>query len=149
MKIYLTSDHAGFELKNELREYLVHHGNEVEDLGPSTLNPEDDYPQFAFKLATNLLGSEDKDPRGIMICGSGQGPAIALNRVRGIRAAVAWSEEVAKETRADNDSNVLCLPARFIDKNVAYAVAEAWLKEPFSGAPRHRRRLKEIEELYG
>lgn len=149
MKIYLTSDHAGFELKNDLREYLAHHGHEVEDLGPATLNPEDDYPQFAFNLATKVLGSEDKDPRGIMVCGSAQGPAIALNRVRDIRAAVVWNEDVAKETRQDNDSNVLCLPSRHIDKETAARIAETWLKEPFSKAARHKRRLQEIEELYG
>jgi ribose 5-phosphate isomerase B len=149
MKIFLSSDHAGYEMKNALREFLFHHKYDVEDIGPETLNPEDDYPQFAFALATKVLGSEDPDARGIMACGSGQGPAIALNRVRDIRASVCWNEEVAKETRQDNNSNVLCLPARLIDSDTAYKITEVWLKEPFSKAPRHQRRLQEIEELYG
>ncbi|MBI4101291.1 RpiB/LacA/LacB family sugar-phosphate isomerase [Candidatus Microgenomates bacterium] len=150
MRIFLSSDHAGFELKNSLREHLVHHGlKKVEDLGPSTLNPNDDYPQFTYRLTTKLLGSTDKDPRGIMVCGSGQGMCIAANRVRGIRAALVWNEEVAKDSRQDNDSNVLCLPARFLDTETAYRIADTWLKEPFSGAARHKRRLDEIEELYG
>ena len=149
MKIFLSSDHAGYEMKNALREHLAHKGHEVEDLGPATLDPKDDYPQFAFQVTTKVLGSEDKDPRGILVCGSGQGMAIAANRVRGIRAAVVWNEQVAKETRQDNDTNVLSLAASYLDNEAAYKIVDAWLKEPFSNAPRHRRRLEEIEELYG
>lgn len=149
MKIYLTSDHAGFDFKNDLREHLAHRGHQVEDLGPATLDPGDDYPQFAYKLTTKLLGDPDTEARGIIICGSGQGPVIAANRVRGIRAAVAWNEEIAKETRQDNDSNILSLPARHLSLEQAQVITDAWLKEPFSNAERHRRRLQEIEEIYG
>lgn len=149
MKIYISADHAGYELKNELREHLAHHKHDVEDLGPATLDPEDDYPQFAYRLTTKLLGSEDPDVRGILVCGSGQGMAIAANRVRGIRAAVVWDEESAKETRQDNDSNVISLPARYLNADTAKKIIDTWLKEPFSNAPRHRRRLEEIEDIYG
>lgn len=149
MKIFIASDHAGFELKKSVYEYLFHHKHEVEDMGPQTLDPEDDYPQFTFRVTTQVLGSEDKDPRGILICGSGQGMSIAANRVRGIRAALVWNKVVAKETRQDNNSNVLVLPARFIEPDEANDIIEAWLKEPFSKAARHERRLREIEEIYG
>lgn len=149
MKIFLGSDHAGFELKKELLEHLVHHGYDVEDVGPHTLDPKDDYPQFAFAVTTKILGSDDKDPRGILICGSGQGMVIAANRVRGIRAALAWDEESAKASRHDDDTNILALPGRMVDIKTAFAVADTWLKQKFSGAPRFARRLKEIEELYG
>ena len=149
MKIYLSADHAGFEFKNQLREHLVHKGFDVEDLGPQILDKEDDYPRLAFVTVTKVLGSEDDDPRGILVCGSGQGMAIAANRVAGIRASVIWNEAGARETRADNNSNVLSLPARMISEETAYKIVDTWLKEPFSGAERHVRRLGEIESLYG
>jgi ribose 5-phosphate isomerase B len=147
MKIYLGADHAGFEFKNVLREHLFHAGYEVEDLGPETLDQDDDYPTYAYKVATKVLGGDDD--KGILVCGSGQGMAIAANRVRGVRAAVVWNVEGAKETRRDNDSNVLSLPARMIDQDTAIAIVDAWLKEKFSGEERHQRRLDQIEELYG
>jgi ribose 5-phosphate isomerase B len=124
----------------------------VEDAGNRQLDPDDDYPQFAYQATTKLLGSEEGDARAILICGSGQGMCIAANRVRGIRASVIWDVEGAKETREDNDSNVLCVPARTLEKQgdeAIFAIVDAWLDTPFSGAPRHLRRIKEIEELYG
>lgn len=149
MKVFLSSDHAGFDYKNALFEHLVHRGVDVEDLGPQTINPDDDYPQFAFQATTKVLGSEDEDPRAILVCGSGQGMAIAANRVRGIRAAVIWNVEGAKETRHDNNSNVLSIPARMISLEDMFDIVDTWIKEPFSGAQRHVRRLQEIEDIYG
>lgn len=149
MIIYLAADHAGFELKMSMLEHLVHHGHEVEDLGPSTLDEEDDYPNYAFKLTTKILGSEDEDPRGILLCSTGQGMAIAANRVAGIRTALAWNDEVAKLSREHEDTNVLSLPSRFLDAKTAAKIADVWLKTEFSKAPRHMRRLSEIENLYG
>ena len=96
-----------------------------------------------------MLGDTDEDPRGILVCGSGEGMAIAANRVGGIRAAVIWSPEVARESRRDNDSNVLSLPERFIDEDTALAIVDAWLDQEFSGEERHQRRIDQIEELYG
>ena len=149
MKIFLAADHAGFELKKSLLEHLVHHEYDVEDLGPHTLDEEDDYPNYAFALTTKILGSEDEDPRGILICGSGQGMAMAANRVSGIRAALAWNEEIASLAREHEDSNVLALPARFIDTAIAMEIVDRWLEVDFSRAPRHQRRLDEIERIYG
>ncbi|MGH7196587.1 MAG: RpiB/LacA/LacB family sugar-phosphate isomerase [Candidatus Saccharimonadales bacterium] len=149
MKVFIASDHAGFHLKEKVMAYLSKNGYDVEDVGNKVLDPEDDYPQFAYAAVTKVLGSEDPDPRALLLCGSGQGMCIAANRVRGIRASLCWDETSAKETRNDNDSNVLCVPARALSEEEAFNVIETWLRTPFSKAARHTRRIHEIEELYG
>lgn len=149
MKVFIAGDHAGFELKNRIKEHLVHGGYDVEDVGPHQLDPDDDYPKYAFELTTKILGEESDDPRGILVCGSGQGVCMAANRVGGIRAALVWSQEMARETRRDNDSNVLCLASRFTDGDTAISIVDNWLQEDFSGEARHQRRINQIEELYG
>ncbi len=148
MKVFVGADHAGFQLKSVVMAHLSKLGYDVEDEGDRELNPDDDYPQFAFTVVTKVLGSED-EARGILLCGSGQGMCIAANRVRGIRAALCWSEDIARETRNDNDSNILCIPARTLSQEEALNIIDTWLKTPFSGAARHVRRIHEIEELYG
>ncbi len=151
MMIYLGADHGGYYLKEKLEAHLAKMGYEYEDVGSRQLDPGDDYPQFAFSAATRVLGSEDADPRAILVCKGGQGMAIAANRIRGIRAVVIDNVEEAKMSRNDNDANVLALPARTLDNNekLAYDIVDAWLKTPFSKAERHSRRLREIEEVYG
>lgn len=149
MTVYLASDHAGFHLKAKVMAHLSKAGHQVEDVGDTVLDPNDDYPQFAYAATTKVLGSEDPDPRAILLCGSGQGMCIAANRVRGIRAALCWDEAGARETRNDNDSNVLCIPARTLETDVALRIIDTWLATPFSGAARHKRRIREVEELYG
>ncbi len=149
MKVFVGADHAGFNLKSVVMAHLSKRHIDVEDDGDKQLDPADDYPQFAYMVATKVLGSEDDDPRGILLCGSGQGMCIAANRVRGIRAALCWSEDIARETRGDNDSNVLCIPARTLSEEEALKIIDVWLDTPFSGAARHVRRINEIEELYG
>lgn len=146
--VYLAADHGGFEYKNALLEHLHHKGYQIKDLGADTFDDQDDYPKYAFAAATQVIGDDD-DARAILLCGSGEGMAIAANRVRGIRAAVCWNVAVARETRKDNNSNVLCIPARFLTQQEAFAVAEAWLEEEFSTNPKYERRLKEIEDIYG
>ena len=149
MKVFVGADHAGFNLKNAVMAHLSKRNIDVEDEGDQQLDPNDDYPQFAYTVATKVLGSEDDDPRGILLCGSGQGMCIAANRVRGIRAALCWSEDIARETRNDNDSNILCIPARTLTEEEALNIIDVWLDTQFSGAARHVRRINEIEELYG
>jgi ribose 5-phosphate isomerase B len=151
MIIYLGSDHAGFRLKEKVEPFLLKRGYKVEDVGNTVLDPSDDYPQFAFLAATKVLGSTDDDPRAILLCGGGQGMAIAANRVRGIRAVVVADETEARMSRNDNNANVLALPARIFDADSdrALSIIETWLKTPFSKAERHVRRLHEIEEIYG
>lgn len=147
MKVYLGADHAGYDLKNALREHLFHLGYEVEDVGAKTLEAEDDYPRYAYAVATKVLGGEDDC--GVLVCGSGQGMSMAANRVGGIRAALSWSPETAAAAKRDDNANVLVLPSRFVDEETAFAAVEAWLKEGFAKDPKYQRRLDELEELYG
>ena len=150
MKIYLGADHQGFHLKEQVFAYLAKHGYEVEDMGGKVLDPNDDFPIFAPPVALRVLGDTGKDPRGILICGGGQGVAMASNRFRGIRASVIWDAFEAKMTRYDNDSNVLCLPARIFAEQedaVWQGVLETWLNTAYADAARFRRRNAELDEL--
>ena len=149
MKIYLGADHQGFHLKEQVFAYLVKHGYEVEDVGGKTLDPNDDFPIFAQAVALRILGDDSKDPRGILICGGGQGVAMAANRFKGIRASVIWDAFEAKMTRYDNDSNVLCLPARIVGDDEAKweGIIETWLNTAFANAVRFKRRNAELDEL--
>lgn len=149
MKIYLGSDHAGFHLKEKVFAYLAKHDYSVVEVGDEVLDPADDFPEFAQAAALKVLGDTDRDPRAILISGSGQGMAIAANRFRGIRAVVAWDASEASMTRNDNDSNVLCLPARFVEDDVRawQGIIETWLNTPFSEAVRYKRRNAQLDEM--
>lgn len=149
MKIYLGADHQGFHLKEQVMAYLAKRNYEVEDVGDATLDPNDDFPFFAQSVALRVLGSEENDPRGILICGGGQGVAMAANRFKGIRASVIWDAFEAKMTRYDNDSNVLCLPARIVgqDEGTWQGILETWISTEFANAPRFKRRNAELDEL--
>ena len=129
--------------------YLAKHGYDVEDVGDTTLDPTDDFPDFAQAAALKVLGEEEGEARAILLCGGGQGMAIAANRFRGIRASVIWDAFEAKMTRNDNDSNVLCLPSRIMedDDAVWQGILETWLNTPFADAPRFRRRNAQIDEF--
>ncbi len=146
-RVFIGADHGGFEYKNQIREHLIHQGYEVEDVGALTLDPQDDYPQYAYAVATKILG-EEVPAFGILICRGGQGMAMAANRVSGIRAAVAWSPEVAQKTREDNNANVVSLPGDMIDIDTSLEIVDTFLAEPFSGEDRHARRVKQIEDLF-
>jgi ribose 5-phosphate isomerase B len=148
MTIFLGADHAGFELKNQICEHLVHLGIKIEDLGAKTLDADDDYPRYAYYVASKILGGTDSD-RGILLCGSGQGMSMAANRVNGVRAALAWNEASATSAMADDDANILVLPARQLDTETAFKMVDAWLATEFKADPKYRRRLDELEELYG
>ena len=147
MKIYVGTDHNGYELKNSLVDYLKKAGYEVADDGDNRLDPADDFPVFASKVVNHLLSSSDKEARGILLCGSGQGMCIAANRYKGIRAALGYDRESAQTSRNDDDSNILCLPADVLKKDTANQIVDTWLTTPFEAAPRFIRRLKELDEL--
>lgn len=146
MKIYIGADHNGVTMKQALTEELVRAGYAVVDVDGEH-NPEDDFPQFAGNVVRAIKASDDKEPLGILICGSGQGMCMAANRHKGIRASLCWSVEEAKASRNDDDANVLCLPSRYMDVPQAVRIAEAWLATPFAGAPRFKRRIRELDEL--
>ncbi len=147
MKIYLGADHNGFHLKEDLEKYLEKSGYDVADKGSDSLDPNDDFPVFAARVATAVLASDDKDPRGILVCGSGQGVCMAANRFKGIRAAVGFSVDTVKAVRNDEDSNVLCIPAWILSDKEAFKIVDAWLTTPFAGAARFHRRNKQMDEL--
>ncbi len=149
MKIYIGADHNGFGPKKQLSEYLVKAGYDVEDIGDKTFDPDDDFPLFATTATTKVLSSEYTDPRAILICGSGQGMAMAANRHRGIRAGLGWSIAAAKAVRKDEDSNVLALPSELFKGSGkdAFVIVEAWLNTPFTAASRYLRRNKELDQL--
>ena len=137
-------------MKEQVFAYLAKRGFDVEDVGDKTLDPEDDFPQFAQLAALKVLGEEESDdPRAILLCGGGQGMAMAANRFRGVRASVIWDEYEAKMTRNDNDSNVLCLPSRVLEKDEVEwkAIIDTWLSTPFGDAPRYKRRNAQIDEV--
>ena len=149
MKIYLGADHQGFAMKEKVFAYLAKRNYDVEDVGDKELDPADDFPEFAQLAAMKVIGDESNDPRAILLCGGGQGMCIAANRFRGIRASVIWDAYEAKMTRNDNDSNVLCLPARVLqhDDEEWQQIVDTWLETPFADAPRYRRRNAQIDEL--
>lgn len=134
-------------MKSVLVEELTRAGYEVIDEGDKQLKSDDDFPQFAERVVTAMKANGEPDARGILICGSGQGMCIAANRFKGIRAALIWNEHEARAARNDDDSNILCLPARSIDNKHAVSISQTWLKTPFAGAPRFKRRIKEIDQL--
>lgn len=140
-KIGIANDHAGYEMKEFLVGYLDAMGYDVFDYG--TDSPEScDYPDFAHALANAIQAGEV--PRGITLCGTGNGIAITANRHRGVRAGLAWNTEIAELIRRHNDANVLSLPARFIDNTEATRIVDTFLNTPFDGG-RHQRRVEKIE----
>lgn len=147
MKVYLTSDHGGFELKAKLVEFLKGKNYDVEDLGPDSLDPTDDYPDYVAKGARALLSNHPEKNRLVMACRTGEGEVIAANRFAGIRAVVVWNEAVAKKSREHNNANVLCLSGDYVDTETDLGIVETWLTTPFSGDERHVRRLQKIDNL--
>ena len=147
MKIYIGSDHAGFEMKNKLIEFLRGMKYEVEDKGAFTFDPNDDYPDFISKVAKAV--SENPENKGIVLGGSGEGEAIDADRFPGVRAVVYYGKnlEIIKLSREHNDANVLSLGARFISQGEAEEAVKMWLDTPFSGEERHIRRIKKIDSL--
>ncbi len=147
MRIFLGSDHNGYQLKLKISKLLISNGYDVFDEGDKTPDPQDDFPIFASKVVREMLASDENEPLGILICGSGQGMAMAANRFRGIRASVVWDLEEARSSRNDDNSNVLCLPARLLDEKQAINIVETWIKTPFAAATRFNRRINELDRL--
>lgn len=150
MNIYIASDHAGFELKNHLSEYIKNLGFTVIDKGPLSYDPDDDYPDFVTLVANEVL-KEPHSSRGVVIGGSGQGEAMAVNRFRGIRAAVFYGgpQDILTLSRKHNDSNILSLGARFLAPHEAEVAVKLWLETDFTEDERHKRRLLKIDENNG
>ena len=147
MKIHLATDHAGLDIKNEIKMYLSNSGHHVIDHGAYEYDPLDDYPDFIFPCANSV--SSDPQSKGIILGGSGQGEAMAANRIKGIRAAVYYGGdiEIVKLSRRHNNANILSIGARFLSKEKIFSMLETWLKEPYSGG-RHQNRLNKLDNFH-
>ena len=143
--IYLGTDHAGFELKEEIKKYLLELNFEVEDLGAFAFNENDDYPDFVVPVAQKVAAN---NAFGIVCGGSGQGEAIVANKIKGIRAAVYYGGplDIVKLSRQHNNANILSLGARFVKNEQAKEAVKLWLKTEFEGG-RHERRIEKIKKL--
>jgi len=142
VRVYLGSDHAGFELKGRLIAWLSEAGHEPVDCGPPAYQEDDDYPPYVMRAADSVV--QDPGSLGIVIGGSGNGEQIASNKIPGVRAALAWTAETAQLARQHNDANVLSLGARMYPIDDAISFAKVFIETPFSGIERHARRLAEI-----
>ena len=140
--MYVGADHAGFDLKQKLVAELKKLGYDPVDVGPKTLDPADDYPDYAKPVAEAV--SRGVVQRGVLTCGTGLGMAYAANRYPHVRAAVVWSPEVAELARKHNDANVLVLPSRFVSEAEGLEILHKWLATKFEGG-RHQRRVEKIE----
>jgi len=141
--IALGSDHAGFGLKEKIKQYLEKKGLEIKDYGCFS-EESVDYPDYAEKVARAVSSNEAE--KGILICGTGIGMSIAANKVSGIRAAVCWDEKSAEMSRRHNDANILCIGARLIDQELALRIVDIWLSTDFDGG-RHVKRVKKINAI--
>ncbi len=144
--IFLASDHAGFELKQQLIKHLQDSGEAVEDCGPNKNDPEDDYPDFVYPCAVKV--GQNPGSMGIVIGGSGQGEAIVANKAKGVRAAVYYGghEDIVTLSRRHNNTNVLSLGARFISPEQAERAVDLWIETGFDGG-RHSRRIDKIDMI--
>lgn len=143
LPVAIGADHAGVECKEVLVSFLEGRGLRVKDLGTHAAGAVD-YPDFAHPVAK--LVDRGQASLGILICGSGNGVAMAANKHQGVRAAVCWGEELARLARAHNNANILCLPGRFVDQNQAQAITEIFLQTPFEGG-RHEDRVRKVVHL--
>jgi ribose 5-phosphate isomerase B len=146
LRIHIATDHAGLETSHYLIDSLTALGHEVFDHGPASFDPLDDYPSFCINAALAVVHDEQAGAKalGIVLGGSGNGEQIAANKVKGVRAALAWNEDTAKLARSHNDANVVALGARQHSKEEVLELIKLFIAEPFSGDERHARRIGKI-----
>lgn len=147
MLIYIGADHRGFQLKEALKNFLKENSHEIVDFGNTHYDENDDYPDFVLAVAKKVAENPEQN-RGIVLGGSGQGEAMAANRIKGIRAAVFYGgpEEIIKLSREHNNSNILSLGASFLGEEQARQAVRLWLETNFSDDERHLRRIKKIDK---
>jgi ribose 5-phosphate isomerase B len=143
--LFIAGDHAGYRLKNRIVRYIQNELHlEVQDLGPTEYDPNDDYPDYVIPLAQKVLETQG---RGIVVCGSGIGVCIAANKIDGIRCGVGYSDAVAKSMMQHNNTNVLALAGGTLSENHAKLIVKTWLMHNFTDEERHVRRLDKITKL--
>lgn len=145
MKIYLGTDHAGFDLKEKIKSFLSNNGYEVEDCGAFTYDQNDDYPDFILPVARKV--SDDPNSMGIVFGKSGAGECMAANKVKGIRAILGFSNENVKLAREHNNANILAIGSMFISQNQTEKLVKLFLETPFSNEERHKRRIEKIRKI--
>ena len=143
--IYLGADHAGFARKASVADHLKRAGHVVEDLGAHKNDPNDDYPEYAARVAQAVR--EHPGSLGVLACGNAEGICIAANKFQGIRAGVGYSVEAAKTMKTDDDANIICVPGRLDIPDDPLKIIDAFLATPFSKAERHEQRIKQVAEL--
>lgn len=146
MIIYIGADHRGFDLKESLKKYLNEAGYEVADLGATTKDENDDYIDYAVKVAS-WVSKDPSTTKGILLCKSGVGMDIVVNKFRNVRGSLCFSSDQAIMAKNDDDANILILPAGFLDEEKAKQITSIWLTTKFDGKENHSRRIKKIEEL--
>lgn len=146
MLIYIGADHRGFKLKESLTNFLKNQGFKVVDVGNDKYDENDDYPDFAA-LVARQVAQDTIDRRGIVICGSGAGVDIVVNKFDGVRSILAINAEQAQKSRSDDDANVLSLAADFIKEEEAIKILDLWLKTSFSGEEKYKRRIAKINKI--
>jgi len=145
MKVYLATDHAGFELKEEIKSYLLEKGFAVEDCGAFEFDKNDDYPDFIAKAA--IGASKDPNSKGIVFGKSGAGECIVANKIKGVRAILGFNKENVELSRLHNNANVLSLGNAFINEDLAKELVKVFLETPFSYEERHKRRINKISAI--
>lgn len=151
MKVILGCDHGGFELKEAVKKFLISSGYEVDDEGALKLEMQDDYVDYALKVARKVGAAEAKElfqeeVKGVLFCRSAAGMVMAANKVTGVRAAAAFDETSAKHSREHNAANILALSGDWMDAEKAKRILKIWLETPFSSEERHSRRIRKIAE---
>ena len=141
--LYLVADHRGFAMKESLKKMLTERRVAFEDCGAYEYNKDDDYPDFAIAAGEKIVANPTEH-KGIFICGSGHGMDIVANKFKGIRAALCWNADVAKQSREHDDANVLVLPADWLDVAGMEEIVAVWLGTEFGGEERHVRRLEKV-----
>ena len=147
MQLFLGADHRGFRHKEFLEKKLIDEGYEVVDMGDLVFDKEDDYVDFARRVAESV--ADYPDSRGVLLCGSGAGVDMVANKIDGVRSALVFDVARAKQAREHEDANVISLPADVLSEDSTYQVVKAFLETPFSGDQRHIRRLEKMEEVEG
>ena len=145
-KYFLASDHAGFELKEKIKEYLKKYKLDFQDLGPKNYEPEDDYNDYAKKVVKKV--KENKNHFGILVCGTGQGMSIQANRYSGIRCALCWNKEIARQAKEHLNANIISMPGKYIDIKTAKEIITAWRKTKTLTLEKHKRRINKLERLW-
>ncbi len=145
MKLILGSDHGGFKLKAYLKKYLDKKKIAYEDIGAHSLDPDDDFPQYAVKVAKKV--AKNKGVMGVLSCGNAQGICIAANKVKGARAATCYDAYTARTSRKDDDANIICLRGRKFPFSKSAKILQKWLDTPFSKEARFIRRLKQVSKI--